>query len=78
MNIIFETFKYDNTFFSYKYNIYTILQMSKSGCSTVINVDNSRNVNVLSNNTLNNIKVVVKSGVDVVVKGVRNILTFGR
>ncbi len=52
--------------------------MSKSSCSTVINIDNSRNVNVLSNNTLNNIKVVVKSGVDVVVKGVRNVLTFGR
>ena len=45
--------------------------MSKSSCSTVINIDNSRNVNVLSNNTLNNIKVVVKSGVDVVVKGVQ-------
>lgn len=45
--------------------------MSKSSCSTVINIDNSRNVNVLSNNTLNNIKVVVKSGVDVVIKGVQ-------
>lgn len=52
--------------------------MSKSSCSTVIKIDNSRNVNILSNNTLKDIKVVVKSGVDVVVKGVRNVLTFGQ
>jgi hypothetical protein len=52
--------------------------MSKSSCSSVINIDNSRNVNILSNNKLKDIKVVVKSGIDVVVKGVRNILTFGR
>jgi hypothetical protein len=41
--------------------------MSKSSCSTVIKIDNSRNVNILSNNTLKDIKVVV----DVVVKGVQ-------
>jgi hypothetical protein len=29
-------------------------------------------------NKLKDIKVVVKTGVDVVVKGVRNILSFGR
>ena len=52
--------------------------MNKSSCSTVIKIDNSHNVNILSNNTLNNIKVVVKTGVDVVVKGLRNVLTFGR
>lgn len=49
----------------------------KTSCS-VVNIDNSRNVNVLSNNTLKDIKVVVKTGVDVIVKGIRNVLTFGR
>jgi len=44
------------------------MSMSKS-CS-VVNIDNSRNVNVLSNNTFKDIQVVVKTGVDVVVKGV--------
>jgi hypothetical protein len=50
----------------------------KQNCSTIVKIENQHNVNVFSNNSFKNIKTTVKTGVDVLVKGVRNILTFGR
>jgi len=50
----------------------------KKNCSTIVKIENQHNVNILSNNSFKNIKTTVKTGVDVLVKGVRNVLTFGR
>jgi hypothetical protein len=50
----------------------------KSNCYTIVKIENQHNVNILSNNSFKNIKTTVKTGVDVLVKGVRNVLTFGR
>ena len=52
--------------------------MKTQTCSTIVKIENQHNVNILSNNTFKNIQTTVKTGVDVIVKGVRNILTFGR
>lgn len=52
--------------------------MKQQNCSTIIKIDNHHDVNILSNNSFHNIRTSIKSGVDVIVKGVRNILTFGR
>ena len=52
--------------------------MKQQPCSTIVNIENHHDVNILSNNTFRNIKTTVKTGVDVIVKGVRNVLTFGR
>jgi hypothetical protein len=52
--------------------------MTQKSCSTIVNIENHHDVNILSNNTFRNIKITVKTGVDVIVKGVRNVLTFGR
>ena len=52
--------------------------MKQHNCSTIVKIDNHHDVNILSNNTFRNIRTSIKSGVDVIVKGVRNILTFGR
>jgi single-stranded DNA-binding protein len=52
--------------------------MKNQTCSTIVKIENQHNVNIFSNNTLKNINTTVKTGVDVIVRGVRNILTFGR
>ena len=52
--------------------------MKTQTCSTIVKIENQHNVNILSNNTLKNINTTVKTGVDVIVKGIRNILTFGQ
>lgn len=52
--------------------------MKNQTCSTIVKIENQHNVNILSNNTFKNIKTTVKTGVDVIVRGVRNVLTFGR
>ena len=41
--------------------------MKQHNCST----DNHHNVNILSNNRFHNIRTSIKSGVDVIVKGVQ-------
>ena len=50
----------------------------KQSCSTIVKIENQHNVNILSNNSFKNIETTVKTGVDILVKDVRNILTFGR
>ena len=53
--------------------------MKQQTCSTtIVKIEDHHDVNILSNNTFKNIKTSIKNGVDVIVKGVRNVLTFGR
>jgi hypothetical protein len=51
--------------------------MKQSTCSTIINIENYEDVNILSNNIFINIKTTIKSGVDIFVKRCKNIIAFG-